>query len=73
MGSKDQNQSKGKLKNSWQLKVGRHQESSEPPIEVMEQHDFMEDVEQQSVSGLEPERRRRTTWNKETNFSRGCN
>jgi hypothetical protein len=39
----------------------------------MEQHDFMEDVEQQSVSGLEPERRRRTTWNKETNFSRGCN
>jgi hypothetical protein len=46
MGSKDQIQSKGKLKNSWQPKVGRHQESSEPPIEVMEQHDFMEDVEQ---------------------------
>jgi hypothetical protein len=61
MGSKDQNQSKRKLKNSWQPKVGRHQESSEPPIEVMEQHDFMEDVEQQSVSDLEAELRRRTT------------
>jgi hypothetical protein len=60
MGSKDQKQSKGKLKNSWQPKVGRHQESSEPPIEVMEQHDFMEDVEQQSVSDL-AELRRRTT------------
>ncbi len=41
MGSKNQNQSKCKLKNSWQPKVGKHQEISKPLVKVMEQHDFM--------------------------------
>jgi len=50
MGSKDQNQSKCKLQNSWQPKIGKHQEISKPFVKVMEQHDFMKGVEQHKLT-----------------------